>query len=299
METSGTAAERVTRLDAHRVAVALREQAGVRLTVLGPCPGGEVGAAYVAWPDGHRSVLTWRPGVDLAAMRGGPLAVVEALRSTGYPAPATELSAQLGTAVVVVQELLPGDPVAGSGPDGAGLDGAGLDRALALNRAQAGVLAGLPSIPLVPLYLGEDGPGFCRHEPLRSHSRRTAALERWIRAVAAEHPDPLPGQDAVHMDFHPGNLLAVGGAVSGVVDWDGAGRGDRRFDLVTLRFGVHTGGAAPGIAARLDAVLDTFPAEVLRPAWAHMSLRMTDWSIRHYSAGDVEHCLDLVERRVD
>jgi hypothetical protein len=24
----------------------------------GPCAGGEVGAAYVRWPDGHRSVLT-------------------------------------------------------------------------------------------------------------------------------------------------------------------------------------------------------------------------------------------------
>ncbi|HEY1320440.1 MAG TPA: hypothetical protein VGF32_09350 [Streptosporangiaceae bacterium] len=61
-----------------------------------------MGAAYVRWPDGRRSVLTWRPGVTLAEVRGGPLAVVDVLRAVGYPAPATELSAQVGDAVVVV-----------------------------------------------------------------------------------------------------------------------------------------------------------------------------------------------------
>lgn len=292
MDPSAPAYTRVARLDPHRLVAALRARTGVSLSVLGPCPGGQVGAAYVAWPDGHRSVLKWRPGTELATMRRGPLAVVEALRSAGFPAPATELSAQVGTAVVLVQELLPGAPIDR-------LDDAGLERMLALNEAQAGALADLPDIPAVPLYLEEDGPGFCRHEPLRAHSRRAAALDRWIAAVAAEHPGPLPGDDAVHLDFHPGNVLAVGGLVTGVVDWDGAGRGDRRLDLVTLRFGLHTGGATSGSAARLDALLDTFPAAVLRPAWAHMSLRMTDWSIRHFTPADVEHCLDLAERRID
>lgn len=30
----------------------------VPLAYDGPCPGGQVGAAYVRWPDGRRSVLT-------------------------------------------------------------------------------------------------------------------------------------------------------------------------------------------------------------------------------------------------
>src|SRR5215813_12004542 len=66
---------------------AIQAAAGVALRVEGPCPGGQVGAAYVAWPDGHLSVLTWRPGTRLADLRGGPLAVIEALRPAGYPAP--------------------------------------------------------------------------------------------------------------------------------------------------------------------------------------------------------------------
>ena len=52
---------RVARLDVAAAVAQLRETAGVRLEVEGPCPGGQVGAAYVRWPDGRRSVLTTRP----------------------------------------------------------------------------------------------------------------------------------------------------------------------------------------------------------------------------------------------
>lgn len=210
----------------------------------GPCPGGEVGAAYVRWPDGHRSVLKWRPDTRLEALRAGPLAVCEALRDQGCPCPSTELALQVGGGVVLVQELLPGTP-----PES--LDHHGLDQALALNESQAGLLAGRADIPSVHLYLLDDGPGYCLHEPLRLHSPRSAALERRVRSVGAGHPPRLAGDDAVHQDFHHGNLLAVDGTVTGVIDWDGAGRGDRRFDLVTLRFGLHAREQAPGVVGRL------------------------------------------------
>jgi Phosphotransferase enzyme family len=281
---------RAEKLDAERMADALSARTGVRLTVDGPCPGGQVGAAYVHWPDGERSVLKWRPNTMLADLRAGELAVIDQLRAIGYPAPATQSAAQVGAAVVVVQELLPGTKT-----DHLGLGG--LERALALNRLQAGQLAGRRDIPPVELYLGEDGPGFCLHEPLRRHNRRSAALEARITATASEHSDHLPGDDAVHVDFHPGNMLASGDEITGVIDWDGAGRGDRRLDLVTLRFGVHSGNADPEVVARLEAILDAMPDEVLRPAWAHMSLRMTDWAIRHFAPADVEHWLDLAEQR--
>ncbi|MEU1599984.1 phosphotransferase [Streptomyces sp. NPDC005708] len=102
----------------------------------------------------------------------------------------------------------------------------------------------------------------------------------------------------MHMDFHTGNMLAPGGEITEVVDWDGAARGDRRFDLVTLRFGIHAEESDPGVTERLDAVLASLPEEILRLAWAHMSLRMVDWVIRHFTAIDVEHWLDLAEQRV-
>jgi aminoglycoside phosphotransferase (APT) family kinase protein len=43
----------------------------------------------------------------------------------------------------------------------------------------------------------------------------------------------------VHGDFHHGNALVDGDEVTGVVDWEIAGPGDWRFDLVMLAFGCH------------------------------------------------------------
>jgi aminoglycoside phosphotransferase (APT) family kinase protein len=236
--------------------------------------------------------LTWRPEVTVGQVRVGPVAVSEALRAVGYPAPATELVAQVGDAVVWVQELLPGRPVAT-------VDERMLDQLLALNELHAGRLVDRRDVPSAELFLLRDGPGFCLHEPLRRYSARSAALQRWVASVGADSPVCAVGDDAVHMDWHPGgNVLAAGGVVTGVVDWDGAARGDRRLDVVTLRFGVHRGGASRAVVARLDAVLDGFPSSVLRWAWAHMSVRMVDWAIRHFDAVDVESWLDLAERRV-
>lgn len=280
--------QRTERLDAARLVSALHDESSALLEVEGPCPGGQVGAAYVRWPDGHRSVLRWRPNITLAALYAGPVAIVDALRSIGYPAPAVELAVQLGHAVVTVQELLPGTKIDR-------FDTRFLDQALALNQLQAHALADHPDVPVAPLYLRTDGPGFCLHEPLRQFNRRTAALERRITALDVEH---LSGDDAMHLDFHPGNMLAVDGTITGIIDWDGGGRGDRRFDLVVLRFGLESEPSTREAIARLDAVLDTFPDDVLVPAWAHMSLRMTDWAIRHFTAADVEMWLDVAEQRM-
>jgi aminoglycoside phosphotransferase (APT) family kinase protein len=273
------------------MATAIAVQSGVALRVDGPCPGGQVGAAYVTWPDGHRSVLTWRPGISLAELRGGPLAVIEALRPAGYPAPAAELAIQAGDAVALVWELLPGTPITH-------LTSALLHEALALNNLQAGQLARHPAIPATDLYLTSDGPGFCLHQPLREHSTRTQPMDRWITSAGASHPRCLSGDDAVHCDYHPGNILTSHGHITGVIDWDGATRGDRRLDLVTLRFGIHATPADPAATAHLDQLLDNLPPHVLTPLWAHMSLRMTDWAIRHFTPSDVNHWLDLAEQRI-
>ncbi|MCB9719023.1 MAG: phosphotransferase [Myxococcales bacterium] len=45
------------------------------------------------------------------------------------------------------------------------------------------------------------------------------------------HAEPPPPAVFVHGDFTLDNVLADGDALSGVVDWGGAGRGDPRYDL--------------------------------------------------------------------
>jgi Phosphotransferase enzyme family len=282
---------RARRLDPERITRALAEQTGVRLTVEGPCAGGQVGTAYVRRPDGHRAVLKWRPGITLDELRRGPLAVADELRVRGYPAPATETAVQIGDDVIMVLQLLPGTKIDR-------FTRRHLDQVLTLLGSQVGALAERTDIPANNLHLRSDGPGFCLHEPLRQFSPRSARLERGVAQVGAGHPGQLPGVDAVHHDLHPGNILAVDGAITGVVDWDGAGRGDCRFDLVTLRFGIHGERADPDAVAAVDDLLDAVPEEILRPAWAHMSLRMTDWAIRHFPHDEVDHWLDLAEQRI-
>ncbi|MBR7830326.1 phosphotransferase [Actinospica sp. MGRD01-02] len=283
---------RVQRLDAAQMLAAVREITGIKLVVSGALEGGQVGAARVRWPDdGHESVLKWRPDFTVGAMRAGPVAALEALRARGYPGPATELVVQVGTAVVTVQELLPGNTIDV-------LDEQQFDQVLALNAKHVGALAGRPDVPCNVMYLRHDGPGYCLHEPLRRFSARTAELDRRIRAVGDASDERLQGFDVVHQDFHPGNMLTLGGDVTGVVDWDGAGRGDAGFDLVTLRFAVHLAGAERRVVERLDALLDALPEDVLRVAWAHMSLRMTDWAIRHFPSYEVGTWVDLAAERL-
>jgi aminoglycoside phosphotransferase (APT) family kinase protein len=172
------------------------------------------------------------------------------------------------------------------------------DQVLALHALHVGALSGREDVPRTALYLRDDGPGYCQHEPLRQFSAQTAELERRIRQIGDEYDVRMPGFDVVHQDFHANNMLSVGDDVTGVIDWDGAGRGEAGFDLVTLRFGIHPAGAEHAVVRRLDALLDAMPDDVLRPAWAHMSLRMTDWAIRHFPSDEVETWVGLAGERL-
>jgi aminoglycoside phosphotransferase (APT) family kinase protein len=179
------------------------------------------------------------------------------------------------------------------------VDAAVVAQMLAVNDKLAGIMADQPDPGPAPLYLTASGPGFCLHESLAEHSDRTRRLLDHVRAVGAADGTEMTGDDLVHLDFHPGNVLVDGaGTVTGIIDWDGAARGDRRFDLVTLRFAIPPG--QPALAARLDAdIAARLTVDELRPYWASMALRQVDWAIRHHDAGTVERYLTIAEIRVD
>jgi Phosphotransferase enzyme family len=280
--TTATAWPRTARLDAPRLIDRIAEITGVRLILEGPCPGGEVGAAYVRWPDGRRSVLTE------GRARTGPL--LDLARAAGVPTARYELSAHIDGHRVVVQQRLPGNPPTV-------VDAALVHQLIALNLRLTGLLTDRPDVPAVDLFLDHDGPGFCLHTPLQQYGRRSARLLDWIHDVARDRPDltspDVTGTDLVHLDYHPGNVLVSAGKVSGVVDWDGAGRGDRRLDLVTLRFDLAW--RAPHLLGPLDERLSTLDPARRRAYWAHMSLRQVDWSIRHHDAETVNRWLTIAE----
>lgn len=269
---------RSARLDAPRVIDRIAEITGVRLILEGPCPGGEVGAAYVRWPDGRRSVL--REG----RTRTGPL--VDRARTAGVPTARHELAAHVDGVRVLVQQRLPGTPPAT-------VDATVIAQMIAVTDRLAGILAADGPPQPVDLHLSGDGPGFCLHGPLTGYSTRTARLLAWVREAGASCPAMI-GDDLTHLDFHPGNVLVVGtGRLTGVVDWDGATRGDRHFDLTTLRFFVTAD--APALTGPIDDRLAGVPERRRRAYWAHLSLRQVDWSIRHHDAATVERWLAVAE----
>jgi hypothetical protein len=268
---------RVARLDAPRVLERIAAITGVTLVLEGPAPGGEVGAAYVRWPDGRRSVLT------AARTRSGALS--DRARAAGVPTARHELTARVDGVRVVVQQRLPGTPPAT-------MDSAVLRQMLRVNDKLAGVLAEVPDPRPAELYLTSDGPGFCLHGPLRDHSPRSARLLERIHAAGADGTH-MVGDDLVHMDFQPGNVLVDRGRLTGVVDWDGATRGDRHLDLVTLRF--FLAADAPALVGAVDERLAGISARRRRAYWAHMSLRQVDWSIRHHDEATVQRWLTVAE----
>ena len=162
---------RTARLDAPHLVERIAEITGVRLILEGPCPGGEVGAAYVRWPDGRRWVL------NEGHTRTGPL--LDRARAAGVPTARQELSAHIDGCRVIVQQRLPGTPPRT-------VDATLVRQMIALNtpaRRAARRPARRPGRSTC--YLTADGPGFCLHEPLAAHSPRTARLLGWIHEVGA------------------------------------------------------------------------------------------------------------------
>jgi Phosphotransferase enzyme family len=270
---------RAARWHPETVLAELAAATGVRLTAEGWCRGGQIGACYVRWPDRHRSVLTCLPPELLAwARQGSELARIA--RAAGVLAPRYELIAELPSVTAAVQELLPGTPPAA-------VTRRTVRSMVEVNGRLRGLLSGRADILPASLYLRTDGPGFCLHGPMASYDRRTARLLGQIEEAGAELPEHLSGDDLVHFDFHSGNVLVDrAGAVTGVVDWDGAARADGTLDLMTLRFDLAR--RAPELGRWVAGLLRDSASDPVRLAcWAHMSLRLVDWAIRELTADDV------------
>lgn len=81
-----------------------------------------------------------------------------------------------------------------------------------------------------------------------------ARLRRWLRPVWGLR---LPPADYTHNDLNPSNILADGARITGVVDWDEFGLGNRALDLVALAADCERGGgraAADRLLARAAQV---------------------------------------------
>jgi len=276
---------RAARWQPATVLAELTAATGITLVDEGRCRGGQIGACFVRWADGHRSVLTAGPpgGLEAAQLAAG---LTVAARVAGVPAPRYELVLALPSVTAIVQELLPGSvPATASRRTVASM--------VEVTRRCRGLLADRTELPAPSLFLRTDGPGFCLHGAMASYDRRTARLLAVIEDAGAELPEHLVGDDLVHFDLHPENVLVDGvGEVTGVVDWDGAGRSDGALDLMTLRFDLAR--RAPELGRWVGGLLrESAPSRLRLACWAHMSLRLVDWAIRENTAADVDAWLGV------
>ena len=243
------------------------------LVVEGDAPGGEFGAIFVRDRRDRPLVLKAVRGAHRAERWRRGATIAQRLKAVGYPAPGSAGTGVTGDVVWSLQERLPGivpEPLRE-------VHVAGL---LELTELHADAAADLDPT-------GADEPQFERSlagaERLRQHERTApigVAVERVLRRGK---PATLRSTDICHGDFHHRNLLADGDNVTGVFDWEGAGRGDWRFDVATLAFwctvAAHQtdGGSRAMARARAEEVCDP---PLLAYFTAALAARLLSFSIQ-------------------
>jgi len=213
--------------------------------------------------------------------------LVRDLRRRGYPAPEYIGVGESGGTIFTLQRRLPGQTLhRGPGmPPALELFAAvlpGLLAAIELQR-DAGDLARPPWPAWLLRTIETGGDGYCLHATMRQAPRTATLLGRLQKLARRNRQGEARTRDAVHFDMNPANILHAGGRLSGVVDWnipfDGAGQGDRGFDVATLLFYTYD------IEQTREALWER-ALELSGLAWTtvylcHLSLRQVEWSRRH------------------
>jgi aminoglycoside phosphotransferase (APT) family kinase protein len=216
-----------------------------RVLVVDETLGGESRSAVVVAAGDDELVVKLVPGGQRAVDNQRRLVrLVRDLRRRGYPAPEYVGVGESGGVIFTVQRRLPGQTLhRGPGmPPAPEVFAAVLPSLLSAIELQrdAGDLAHPPWPGWLLDTIETGGDSYCLHATMRQ-SPSTAALLRRLQTLARRNRrDKARRQGAVHFDMNPANILHAGGRLSGVVDWnmpfDGAGQGDRGFDIATLLF---------------------------------------------------------------
>jgi aminoglycoside phosphotransferase (APT) family kinase protein len=248
---------------------------------------GEFGASVVR--DRDRAELVLKASSARSARqvaRGGALA--GRLRERGYPAPLLVATGAARGACWSLQELLPGRP-----PE-------------ALTGAHARKLVDL-------LALQRDAAGRCRsrrrellartrrwHADLSSIEETHALAGELTRVMQRCCAVELRDGDVVHNDFSHRNVLAIGDDVTGVIDWDLAGVGDWRRDMVSLGYwcAIEPSRRTPAAARIIDEQLrESCPAHLRAMFVAYVALRHLDY-VAHAHPDQLVALVEAIEERV-
>jgi aminoglycoside phosphotransferase (APT) family kinase protein len=244
---------------------------------------GTYGAVLVATASGEELVLKTQPDLTLEPVWTVGAEMAARLHDRGYPNPRILQVGSTGTAVWSLQERLGGQV---------------LRRLTVTHAAQL--------IALARRHDMDSG----RSRPWREDA--IAAARRWLDTTAIDptharvlaaavdrgHGAEILQSTIVHGDFHHANALVEGDEVVGVFDWDIAGPGDWRFDLVMLAFGclIRPEACEPAAAALVtEAVRSECPDDVAALMMACQVLRLTSMiAARSADAAAAKACGHMV-----
>jgi aminoglycoside phosphotransferase (APT) family kinase protein len=240
----------------------------------------EQGAAYVLkWNERP----PWLERVRLAQR------ITEHLRALGIPVPRYVLADTSSDNLTYwIQTALPGTPPRQLLPSH-------VDQLLELIEAQArqALSADINWSDYVRavVFAGESG---WRDSLLYYSADTKAILKRLTQIVDGKQTAILQGDDIVHGDLSIDNVLAVGATISGIVDWDAAGCGDRCLDLSKLLFYSYADAA---LRAPLRAQMSSISGPDAYAIYlAYNILAQLDWSIHHHPAAAVAEGVDLAHQ---
>lgn len=249
-------------------------------------PGESRSAFVVAVGDDQLIVKLVPGGPNAVANQRRLVRLVTGLRRRGYPAPEYVGAGESGGTIFTVQRRLPGHSLDRPGlPPEPELFATVLPDLLAAIELQrdAGDLARPPWPTWLTDTIEAGGDGYCLHATMRRADDTAALLDR-LQALARRNQRGEPRtRDIVHFDMNPANILQAGGRLSGVVDWnipfDGAGQGDRGFDVATLLF--YSYDIDQPRQALWDRALQLSGASWTTVYLCHLCLRQVEWSRRH------------------
>jgi len=259
---------------------------GTAMSIAGPSPGGDTRAAFiVADPAGRRMLLKWGAGPEFRAADAA--AVVNRLKAAGYPVEGFQYCGSDSGISYTVRPWIEGRAIGAELPRH-------LESVLALNDLHAGAAPDLPAgfrETLVASVI--DGfRDWCVLDSLRNHSADSAALLAELQMIVRRcERAEFRTDDAVHFDFHHGNILVDDGGIAGVIDWEGCRAGDRAFDLATLLYYCYADRALRDVLWERARAIASYEAMAL--FLAHMIVRQTEWSIRLESPSAAERYLRL------
>jgi hypothetical protein len=265
---------------------------GERYELVGRLAGGATGAHEVRTDDGRRFVLKWELDPRNQVARRAAVGLTRRLADeAGWPVPG-QVAIDAEGCLLVLQDLCPGEPVTQ-------VTHALVDEVLALHARRLGLAGDEPSWNddlVETLVVG--GNGYCRHDTLRGHDARAAALVERVEQIGHDiDAGDLPGGDIVHHDLHPGNLLVHRGRLTAVIDNDYVTTGDATFDLTVLALTALAVPCEAGVRDRLLALGVDALDEPRRLAYVgHLLVRILDWAIRLDETDEIEVYLAGADR---